>query len=183
MSSCTVRRGFLTLRACGEPASARCSRCGRPTCAAHLVADADQGPGQVPPAAVSGGTGTGGAGPAGARTGPLCAECSASQIAADRSVSDDAWAPTDSWRFGYRDSYYRESGYRPPIGVAGPADGFRTGGALLAAVGAPSSGDGPDAGFRTGGTFDDADREAFDPVLAEAGVLLEEDAAPDLFDS
>ena len=204
MSSCTVRRGFLTLRPCGEPAVAQCGSCGRPVCAGHLVARSEQGPEHGPergparagPGSVVGGQGARparGGGPdriqgaAGDRAGALCAECSARQASADLSVSDNDWTPTEAWRFGYRDSYYRDSGYRPPsaggaaTGAAagatiGAATGFHTGGAF--------GGEGPQsAAFQTGGTFDDLDREAFDPVLAAAGVLPDEDADPSLFDS
>jgi hypothetical protein len=35
-SSCVIRKGFLTLRDCGNPASRNCSACGRPACSKHL---------------------------------------------------------------------------------------------------------------------------------------------------
>jgi hypothetical protein len=136
MSSCTVRRGFLTLRECGEPAVALCGTCGRPMCVEHLVGDG---------------------------AGPLCVECSVSQSSSNDSSADSDSGPSDTWRHGYRDDYYRETGYSPP-----------------ASVGAS---DGASDGFRTGGTFDDLDKEAFDPALADAGLPLEEDGGPSLFDS
>ena len=152
MSRCTIKRGFLTLRECGEPATGVCRTCGRPACAAHLVHDL---------------------------TGALCAECSAERSSGNGPVGSDGWAPTDDWRYGYRDSYYRESGYRPqsaPEPAAGPrTDAFQTGGLAAGALAAD--------GFTTGGTFDDLDREAFDTPVAEAGVGLDEDHGPSLFDS
>ncbi len=132
MSSCTVRRGFLTLRECGELAVAVCIGCGRPMCVEHLVGDG---------------------------AGPLCVECSASQSSSDDSSADSDCGTSDTWSYGYREDYYRETGYRPP------------------------SSDGASDGFSTGGTFDDLDKEAFDPALADAGVAIEEDDGPSLFDS
>ncbi|WP_295391427.1 hypothetical protein [uncultured Thiodictyon sp.] len=137
MSNCTVRRGFLTLSACGEPAAGVCRTCGRPACAEHLVRDL---------------------------TGGVCTECGATQHATDEPTDTEDWG-TDSWRYGYRDRFYQDSGYRPPS-----ADGPRTGALATGALAA-------------GGTFDDRDRESFDPPTVDAGGLLEEDTGPSLFDS
>ena len=37
-SNCVIRKGFLTLRDCGNPASRDCAACGRPACSKHLAA-------------------------------------------------------------------------------------------------------------------------------------------------
>lgn len=102
MLRCAVKRGFLTLRECGEPALATCSSCGRPTCAEHMVGvEAD---------------------------GPVCVECSASQSLSDDSSSssiDSGYVGTGAWSHSYRDSFYQDSGYSPRS-----TDGFATGGSF-----------------------------------------------------
>lgn len=36
MNTCSIRKGFLTLRNCGNPAARNCETCNRPACSQHL---------------------------------------------------------------------------------------------------------------------------------------------------
>jgi hypothetical protein len=37
MNTCAIRKGFLTLRNCGNPAARNCETCKRPVCTQHLA--------------------------------------------------------------------------------------------------------------------------------------------------
>jgi hypothetical protein len=104
MNGCVCKRGFFSLRDCGDPIAARCAACGREVCAAHLSpasgftkcldchargAAAQERPAAGTPAAR-------------AATPPAAV----SPAAASGTQGDDEWV------YGYRDSYYRR-GYRP----------------------------------------------------------------------
>ena len=102
MERCTVKRGFLHLRECGEPAHFRCSVCHRPTCDDHLI-----------------GTGIEG----------VCVECHARQHppeALDDAVAVDA-SNASRWRHRYRDHYYSETDYRPTAVAGAATAGYYTG--------------------------------------------------------
>jgi hypothetical protein len=83
MATCIVRKGFLTLRDCGETAATNCATCGRPACPKHL----------------SPSTGF-----------TVCLEC-ASKKATDQPVLEDDDYGSD-WAYRYRRRYY-SAGYIP----------------------------------------------------------------------
>jgi hypothetical protein len=93
MMGCACKRGFFSLRDCGDPVSTTCSSCGRGVCAAHLS----------PASGFS-----------------QCLDCHARGAQAQtqaqppsttkRQVSPNA--ADDEWVYGYRNSYYR-TGYGP----------------------------------------------------------------------
>jgi hypothetical protein len=83
MEKCRAKRGFFSLRDCGEMAVQQCALCGRPVCAAHLSPQ-------------SGFT--------------RCLDCEgrqAEQTAAGQPLSDPTWS------YRYRDRYYSSSRYAP----------------------------------------------------------------------
>jgi hypothetical protein len=100
MEHCRAKRGFFSLRDCGEMAVKQCALCGRPMCAAHLS----------PQSGFS-----------------RCLDCEGRQ--AEQQVlhqpkqqpkqPQQAAAPPDqplndpSWSYRYRDRYYTRSGYAP----------------------------------------------------------------------
>jgi hypothetical protein len=93
MDGCSVKRGFLHLRPCGEPAFFRCSLCHRPTCNEHLVGEGVEA---------------------------VCVECEARRQPPTGSADDPGLDTSDAtlWRHRYRDRYYSETDYRPATGAA-----------------------------------------------------------------
>jgi hypothetical protein len=89
MNECACKRGFFSLRDCGEPIVATCTSCGRGVCAAHLS-------------------------PSSGRS--QCLDCHArgTQTETPSTAKPQAATSTgdDEWVYGYRNSYYR-SGYGP----------------------------------------------------------------------
>ena len=83
MAKCIVRRGFLTLRDCGEQAATNCATCKRPACPKHLSAS-------------SGFT--------------VCLECAA-QKSNDQNVPESE-SHDSEWAYRYRRHYYGR-GYTP----------------------------------------------------------------------
>ena len=83
MGSCMAKRGFFSLRDCGEMAVKQCALCGRPMCSAHLSP----------------------------RSGfTNCLDCDARQSERD-ALGQPADDP--NWAYRYRDRYYSTSGYAP----------------------------------------------------------------------
>ena len=92
MEHCRAKRGFFSLRDCGEMAVKQCALCGRPVCSMHLS----------PPSGFTN-----------------CLDCEGR--ASERQVLDknQQQAPADqplddpTWSYRYRDRYYSRSGYAP----------------------------------------------------------------------
>ena len=98
MQTCRARRGFFSLRDCGDPAVKQCALCARPMCSPHLSPQ-------------SGFT--------------RCLDCEGRAVEKDvlatpetkkdaappRSVSDPLTDP--AWTNRYRDRYYSRTGYAP----------------------------------------------------------------------
>jgi len=99
MQRCTVKRGFLHLRECGEPALFKCSVCHRPTCNEHLVGEGERG---------------------------VCVECHAKQHPLEELDGDTVLDASSAgrWRHSNRDRYYSETDYRPAAGAGALSGGY-----------------------------------------------------------
>jgi hypothetical protein len=90
MEHCRAKRGFFSLRDCGEMAVKQCALCGRPVCSMHLSPQ-------------SGFTN--------------CLDCAGRQ--AENAALGQQQPPPDQplddpgWTYRYRDRYYSRSGYAP----------------------------------------------------------------------
>src|SRR5262249_42006395 len=91
MERCRAKRGFFSLRDCGEMAVKQCALCGRPVCSMHLSPQ-------------SGFTN--------------CLDCEGRQ-SENQALQNQQQAPQDqplddpTWSYRYRDRYYSRSGYAP----------------------------------------------------------------------
>src|SRR5258706_6746625 len=83
MERCRAKRGFFSLRDCGEMVVKQCALCGRPVCSMHLSPQ-------------SGFTN--------------CLDCEGRQ--AERTVTDRP-LDDPTWSYRYRDRYYSSSRYAP----------------------------------------------------------------------
>ena len=90
MQRCTVKRGFLHLRECGEPALFKCSVCHQPACSEHLVGEGERG---------------------------VCVECYARQHPSEGLGGDSVLDASNAtrWRHSNRDHFYHETDYRPAV--------------------------------------------------------------------
>ena len=91
MEHCRAKRGFFSLRDCGEMAVKQCALCGRPVCSMHLS----------PQSGFS-----------------RCLDCegrASEQQVLDKNQQAPADQPLDdpAWSYRYRDRYYSRSGYTP----------------------------------------------------------------------
>jgi len=128
MAKCAVKRGFLILHECKQETSKLCLSCGRPACEEHLV-QSDDGKSWI------------------------CVDCHGKTMK-DEDVTQDEAGRSRAWRYGYRDRYYRSTGYGPYF-----------------------------AGTYYDSYYDDYDARAFDQELADAGDLPEDDGGADFMDS
>ena len=88
METCKAKRGFFSLRDCGEPVAKKCALCSRPMCTHHLS-------------------------PASGYT--RCLDCDARQ--AEQKVAGGTANVNDpTWPYRYRSSYWRTRGYSPIYG-------------------------------------------------------------------
>lgn len=86
MTTCQARRGFLTLRDCGNPSTSTCNTCMRPMCSEHMSS----------------------------RSGyQTCLECTASGAQPDDKKTSEATENDSEWAYGYRRNYYSTYGYMP----------------------------------------------------------------------
>ena len=86
MTRCAVRRGFFTLRDCGDLAANTCMVCMRPVCAGHFT----MRDGSV-----------------------LCVECNAREDEENSDEEDGEEEYDESWAYSQRHDYYSNSRYNP----------------------------------------------------------------------
>jgi len=92
METCRARRGFFSLRDCGEMSVKQCALCGRPMCSQHLSPQ-------------SGFT--------------RCLDCEGRAVEKDVLAAPEKTKPADqpltdpAWANRYREGYYSRSGYAP----------------------------------------------------------------------
>src|SRR6058998_2344200 len=91
MERCRAKRGFFSLRDCGEMSVKQCAGCGRPMCSQHLSPQ-------------SGFT--------------RCLDCEGRAVEKEAIAKKDSPPPSKplddpTWSYRYRDRYYSRSGYAP----------------------------------------------------------------------
>lgn len=87
---CPIKRGFFTLRGCGEMPANTCQSCFRNVCAQHITATA---------------------------AGNQCVECAAkTSKQTDAAQPEDSWYNRNT-AYSYRDRYYTSTGYYPYYGT------------------------------------------------------------------
>jgi len=102
MDKCRARRGFFSLRDCGEMAAKQCAMCGRPVCSQHLSPQSgfsrclDCEGRQEEQSAVNGGAAA-----------KQQQQQQQQQTTPDQPLNDPAWS------YRYRDRYYSRYGYAP----------------------------------------------------------------------